>query len=257
MLAPGPAAAAGAAPVRPAPDARPAAQARVGARAGRPGAGPRRRHRRQPGPPGGGAGGARRARPAARAARRVRDRLQRLLRADAQEPGALPAAGTGEARLGKATAALAEDLRDGLLAAGWVDLDNARARLKVDHREIELVGTDDPHIRATGTPRSPARPDPAADLSLGVTHAPYRRILDPMVADGFGAGPRRPHPRRPAVRARRRRAGDQLRPAPAAGQGAVDLVGAAGARPGCTCPPGWARRRTRRCGSPARRRPRC
>src|SRR3954451_19762044 len=31
-----------------------------------------------------------------------------------------------------------EDLRQGLLDAGWVDLDNARARLKVDHRELEL-----------------------------------------------------------------------------------------------------------------------
>ena len=52
-----------------------------------------------------------------------------------------------EVRLGKARLPT-EDLRDGLLAAGWVDLDNARARLKVDHREIELVGTDDAHIRA-------------------------------------------------------------------------------------------------------------
>ena len=37
----------------------------------------------------------------------------------------------------------------------------------------------------TGTPRWPGPADPAADLSLGVTHAPYRRVLDPMVADGF------------------------------------------------------------------------
>jgi predicted MPP superfamily phosphohydrolase len=27
--------------------------------------------------------------------------------------------------------------------------------------------------------------DLSADLSLGVTHAPYRRVLDPMTADGF------------------------------------------------------------------------
>ncbi len=43
-----------------------------------------------------------------------------------------------------------DDLRDGLLAAGWVDLDNARERIKADHREIELVGTDDAHIRQDG-----------------------------------------------------------------------------------------------------------
>ena len=90
-----------------------------------------------------------------------------------------------EVRLGKQRLPT-EDLRDGLLAAGWVDLDNARARLKVDHREIELVGTDDGHIRADRYPEVAGPADPAAALSLGVTHAPYRRILDPMVADGFG-----------------------------------------------------------------------
>ncbi len=78
-----------------------------------------------------------------------------------------------------------EDLREGLLAAGWVDLDNARARVKVDHREIELVGTDDAHLRADRYHEVSAPADPSADLSLGVTHAPYRRVLDPMVADGL------------------------------------------------------------------------
>jgi predicted MPP superfamily phosphohydrolase len=78
-----------------------------------------------------------------------------------------------------------EDLREGFLAAGWVDLDNARARLKVDHREIVLVGTDDGHIKADRYPEVAGPPDPSADLSLGITHAPYRRILDPMVADGL------------------------------------------------------------------------
>ena len=77
-----------------------------------------------------------------------------------------------------------EDLRQGLLAAGWVDLDNARARLKVDHRELELVGTDDGHIRADRYHEVAGPADPSADLTVGVTHAPYRRILDPMVADG-------------------------------------------------------------------------
>jgi predicted MPP superfamily phosphohydrolase len=78
-----------------------------------------------------------------------------------------------------------EDLREGLLAAGWVDLDNARGRVKVDHREIELVGTDDGHIKADRYDEVRGPADPSADLSIGVTHAPYRRILDPMVRDGL------------------------------------------------------------------------
>jgi predicted MPP superfamily phosphohydrolase len=90
----------------------------------------------------------------------------------------------GEPRLSKQRLPT-DDLRDGLLAAGWVDLDNARERIKADHREIELVGTDDAHIRQDRYHDVAGPADPAADLSIGVTHAPYRRVLDPMVADGF------------------------------------------------------------------------
>jgi uncharacterized protein len=79
-----------------------------------------------------------------------------------------------------------EDLRDGFTAAGWIDLDNARGRVKVDHREVELVGTDDAHLRRDRYDAVAGRADPSADLSLGVTHAPYRRVLDAMAADGIG-----------------------------------------------------------------------
>lgn len=78
-----------------------------------------------------------------------------------------------------------EGLRDGFVDAGWLDLDNQRGRIKADHREIELVGTDDPHIRRDRYDEVSGPPDAAADLAIAVTHAPYRRILDPMVADGF------------------------------------------------------------------------
>ena len=78
-----------------------------------------------------------------------------------------------------------EDLRDGLTAAGWLDLDNARGRLKADHREVELVGTGDGHIQHDRYHEVAGPPDPAVDLSLAVTHAPYRRVLDPMTRDGF------------------------------------------------------------------------
>jgi predicted MPP superfamily phosphohydrolase len=134
-----------------------------------------------------------------------------------------------EVRLGKRRLPT-EDLREGFLAAGWLDLDNARARLKVDHREIELVGTDDAHIRADRYAEVAALADPAADLSLGVTHAPYRRVLDPMVADGLDlvlAG--HTHGGQLCVPLLGR-AGDQLRPAPPAGQG-LSTWSARAARP--------------------------
>ncbi len=78
-----------------------------------------------------------------------------------------------------------EDLRDGLVTAGWIDLTNARSRVKADHREIELVGTDDPHIHRDRYEHVAGPADAGADLSLAVTHAPYRRVLDAMTADGF------------------------------------------------------------------------
>jgi uncharacterized protein len=77
-------------------------------------------------------------------------------------------------------------LRDGMLAAGWLDLDNARGRVKLDHREIELVGTDDAHIGRDRYTSVAGLADPSADLSLGVTHAPYRRVLDEMAGDRMG-----------------------------------------------------------------------
>jgi len=78
-----------------------------------------------------------------------------------------------------------EDLRDGLVGAGWLDLGNARARIEADHRDVELVGTEDAHIRRDRYSKVAGPADSSADLSLAVTHAPYRRVLDPMTADGF------------------------------------------------------------------------
>ena len=77
------------------------------------------------------------------------------------------------------------ELTDGLSCAGWLDLDNARARLTVDDRVIDLVGTDDPHIRRDRYGDVAGSPDADADLSLAVTHAPYRRVLDAMTGDGW------------------------------------------------------------------------
>ncbi|NHC44396.1 metallophosphoesterase [Motilibacter sp. K478] len=79
-----------------------------------------------------------------------------------------------------------QDLRDALADAGWVDLDNSRARLAVDGRDLELVGVDDPHIGRDRYADVAGPADPAADLTLGVAHAPYRRVLDAMSADGAG-----------------------------------------------------------------------
>ncbi|RAX18964.1 MULTISPECIES: metallophosphoesterase [unclassified Actinomyces] len=87
------------------------------------------------------------------------------------------------------------EVRDLQTGAGWVDLSNARGALDVGSRRVELVGVDDPHVDRDAFP-PPALVVPSADdgepvldrsgrpLRLGLMHAPYRRVLDAMVADG-------------------------------------------------------------------------
>jgi predicted MPP superfamily phosphohydrolase len=77
------------------------------------------------------------------------------------------------------------DLVTGMVGAGWADLTNARAELDVDGRRIALVGVDDPHLHRDRYLDLSAPADPGADLRLGVTHAPYRRVLDAMTSDGL------------------------------------------------------------------------
>ena len=78
------------------------------------------------------------------------------------------------------------DLVKALSEAGWSDLSNARARLTIDGREIDVRGVDDPHIDRDRYAEVAGPFDTTADLALGVTHAPYLRVLDAMAADGAG-----------------------------------------------------------------------
>lgn len=77
-----------------------------------------------------------------------------------------------------------EDLRRGMLDGGWTDLDNVRTSLSLGGSSIELVGTDDAHIQRDRYAAVAAPASPTAALTVGVTHAPYQRVLDPMAADG-------------------------------------------------------------------------
>jgi predicted MPP superfamily phosphohydrolase len=76
-----------------------------------------------------------------------------------------------------------QDLRDGLSASGWLDLNNHREQLKVGGLMIDVVGVDDPHIQRDRYADVGGPASPGADLALGVVHAPYRRVLDAMTRD--------------------------------------------------------------------------
>jgi len=76
------------------------------------------------------------------------------------------------------------ELVRGFTAAGWLDLTNRRGQLKVSGHRLEFVGVDDPHLRLDRYDEVAGPPDPDATLTMGVAHAPYRRVLDAMSADG-------------------------------------------------------------------------
>jgi len=79
------------------------------------------------------------------------------------------------------------DLTRAFVQAGWLDLTNRRASLTVGETTFAFAGVDDPHLRYDdlAAVRGPA--DPAADVRLGVAHAPYLRVLDRFAEDGYDA----------------------------------------------------------------------
>ncbi|NRD08593.1 metallophosphoesterase [Rathayibacter agropyri] len=74
---------------------------------------------------------------------------------------------------------------------GWGDLNNRAESVTVKGSRIEFFGVDDPHVGldridlvAGAVDDLRAAADGAADVSIGVAHAPYQRILDDFVARG-------------------------------------------------------------------------
>jgi len=70
---------------------------------------------------------------------------------------------------------------------GWVNLNNVRAELEVGGVRFAFAGVDDPHLDYDRLDLVAGAADRAADLRLGVTHAPYLRVLDQFTADGYDA----------------------------------------------------------------------
>ncbi len=77
------------------------------------------------------------------------------------------------------------DLRSKLGAGGWLDLTNTAASLEVNGLRIAFAGVDDPHLGYDDLEAVAGPADATADLRLGVTHAPYLRVLDAFTADGY------------------------------------------------------------------------
>lgn len=68
---------------------------------------------------------------------------------------------------------------------GWVDLTHQRATLEVNGYRIAFRGVDDAHLGRDDYESVAGPADESADLNIGVTHAPYLRLLDAFTADGM------------------------------------------------------------------------
>ena len=88
------------------------------------------------------------------------------------------------ARPGESIPLPTSDLVSAFTEAGWRNLNNARAALSVAGQKLELVGVDDAHLSYDRYAEVAGPSDPHAALTVGVTHAPYQRVLDSMTADG-------------------------------------------------------------------------
>ncbi len=80
-----------------------------------------------------------------------------------------------------------EDLRAGLQGAGWLDLTNQHGSLEVEGLRFAFAGVDDPHLEYDRLDVVAGPADPDADVRLGVSHAPYLRVLDQFARDGYDA----------------------------------------------------------------------
>ncbi len=76
-------------------------------------------------------------------------------------------------------------LSKSLTDLGWIDLNHAKAMLEINGTKIEARGTDDAHLERDDYELISGAPDTSADLAIGITHAPYMRVLNSMGADGL------------------------------------------------------------------------
>ncbi len=78
-----------------------------------------------------------------------------------------------------------QDLRAAFTERGWLDMTHTRRELEVKGQLIAVAGVDDPHLSRDRYETVAGPASPAANLTLGLVHAPYTRVLDRFAADGY------------------------------------------------------------------------
>ncbi len=78
-----------------------------------------------------------------------------------------------------------QGMRAAFIERGWRDATHTRLEFKASGVRLALAGVDDPHHDLDDYAAIAGAPNPDADLSIGLLHAPYRRVLDAFAADGY------------------------------------------------------------------------
>jgi uncharacterized protein len=78
------------------------------------------------------------------------------------------------------------DLDNGLQARGWKNLNRSRETITINKTVIEARGTDDAHLELDDYSLVAGEPG-KCHLAIGVTHAPYLRIIEGMKSDNLDA----------------------------------------------------------------------
>jgi predicted MPP superfamily phosphohydrolase len=78
-----------------------------------------------------------------------------------------------------------EDLSIALKSRGWEDLNNKKVEFEIEGISIEARGTNDAHLLFDDYSIVAGTRDKKVDLSIGITHAPYGRIIDSMSRDNI------------------------------------------------------------------------
>jgi predicted MPP superfamily phosphohydrolase len=72
-----------------------------------------------------------------------------------------------------------------LSKGAWQDLNHKKVKIKVRGVVIEARGTDDAHLELDNYPLIAGNKNKSCDISLGITHAPYQRLLAAMAEDNL------------------------------------------------------------------------
>ena len=75
------------------------------------------------------------------------------------------------------------DLERGLSSAGWINLNTQKQTIQIKGNFLEVRGTDDAHLNRDNYSLVKGGKRKDVDISIGVTHAPYERVLRNMAKD--------------------------------------------------------------------------